>query len=129
MNSGISILPATSDIYTRPMISSEIAKSSGRVPRSRTQRKVGALKSNPRPLTPQDGVVLGGGLDQDKNLSNGGQISAVVSEVRVMLPPGSGREQSLLNSGAGAQVQTKSGVAKYANPRPIDVNGQMWNVV
>jgi hypothetical protein len=111
------------------MISSEIAKASGRIPHSRTQRKIGAVKSNPRPLTPQDGVVLGGGLDQEKNLSFGGQISTAVSEVRVMLPPGSGREQSLVNSGPRAKVHTKSCVAKYANPRPIDVNGQMWNVV
>lgn len=111
------------------MISSEIAKASGRLPLSRTLRRVGAPKSNPRPLTPQDGVVLGGGLDQDKNLGTGGKISAVVSEVRVMLPPGMAREQSVVNSGSPAEFQAKSGMTKYANPRPIDVNGQMWNIV
>lgn len=111
------------------MISSEIAKASGRTQLSRTQRKSGVPKSNPTPLMPQDGVVLGGGLDQDKNLSNGGAIAAVVSEVRVMLPPGSGREQSVVNTGGGIEFKSKPSVAKYANPRPVEFNGQMWNIV
>lgn len=113
------------------MISSEIAKVSGRTQSTRLQRKVGIPKTNPSQLlAPQDGVVLGGGLDQDKNLGTGGLISASISNVRVMLPLGSSREQTVVNSTCGsAEMKAKSSVTKYANPRPIDVNGQMWNVV
>ncbi|MCA9778337.1 MAG: hypothetical protein KC800_16535 [Candidatus Eremiobacteraeota bacterium] len=113
------------------MISSEIAQASARTQCSRLHRKTGSPKTNPQQLlAPQDGVVLGGGMDQDKNLGNGGLISASISNVRVMLPPGSGREQPMVNSTCGsAEVKAKSSVTKYANPRPIEVNGQMWNVV
>ena len=112
------------------MISSEIAKVSGRTQSSRLQRKVGVPKTNPSLLVPQDGVVLGGGLDQDKNLGAGGLISASISNVRVMLPLGSSREQTVMNSTCGsAEMKAKSSMTKYANPRPIEVNGQMWNVV
>ena len=107
------------------MISSEIAKVSGRTQSSRLQRKVGVPKTNPSLLVPQDGVVLGGGLEQDKNLGAGGLISASISNVRVMLPLGSSREQTVMNS----EMKAKSSMTKYANPRPIEVNGQMWNVV
>lgn len=112
------------------MISSEIANVSVRTLSPRLLRKAGAQKSNPQPLASLDGVVLGGGFEQPKNLSNGAKISASVSKMRVMLPPGSGREQAVVNSTCGrAELKAKSGVTKYANPRPIEVHGQMWNVV
>ena len=110
------------------MISSEIAKVSIGTLRSKLSKRVSAPKSNPGLLAPQDGVALGG-IDREKNQSLGGKLSAVVSEVRVMLPPGSERSAHVLNGGGGARVETsRSAVQKYANPRPIEVNGQMWNI-
>lgn len=109
------------------MISSEIAKASVGTRLGKVAKRGAAPKSNPSLLAPSDGVVLSG--QECKNQSLGGKISAVVSEVRVMLPPGSERTSTVLNGSSGATVETsRSSVHKYANPRPIEVNGQMWNI-
>lgn len=113
------------------MISSEIAKATGRSPSalSNFPKRPGMAKSNPQLLAPQDGVVLSGGFENDKNLSHGAKISASVQDVRLMLPLGTERSQTVMNSRCqGAELRAKSGVSKYANPAPIEVHGQMWNI-
>lgn len=112
------------------MISSEIAKATGRSLSALSNfPKRPVAKSNPQLLAPQDGVVLSGGLDNDKNLSHGAKISACVQDVKLMLPLGTERSQTVMNSRChGAELRAKSGVSKYANPAPIEVHGQMWNI-
>jgi hypothetical protein len=112
------------------MISSEIAKASGRKPLrwSRDPGKVTGPRTNPRLLAPQDGVSLTSESDVQKNGAIGGRITTGKASVTTMLPPGAERKQVVSNGNTGASF-TSRGAAKYANPRPIvEVNGQMWNL-